>query len=164
MVLLKNGTVVEDTLADVSAAEQVPENGGILISVAQWQEHRDALIQRSDPLGIVLRSDEKPELIADDLQYFGVIALDFPAFGDGRAYSSARLLRERFGYPGELRAVGDVLLEQLHFMNRVGFDAFAIKSDDAVRDWEIAAADISVWYQPSSDGRVPATQLRHNKN
>ena len=97
-------------------------------------------------------------------QYFAVIALDFPAFGDGRAYSSARLLRDRYSYRGELRAVGDVLLEQLHFMNRVGFDAFAIKSDDAVRDWEIAAADIRVsgTSRPAMAGSRPA-QLRHNK-
>ena len=163
MALLKNGSVVEDIYIDASNAEQIPDSGAILISVAQWQEQRGNLTQRADPLGIVLRSDEKPEAIADDLQYFAVVALDFPAFVDGRAYSSARLLRDRYGYEGELRAVGDVLLEQLHFMNRVGFDAFAINSDHAVRDWEIAAADISVWYQPSSDRRTSALELRHHR-
>jgi len=164
MALLKKGALVEDAFTDVSTAEQIPDSGALIVSVTQWEEQRDALVQRDDPLGIILRSDEKPSLIADDLQHFALIALDFPAFGDGRAYSSARLLRDRYGYEGELRAVGDVLLEQLHFMNRVGFDAFAINSDDAIRDWEIAAADIGVWYQPASDGRVTAAQLRHQKN
>jgi uncharacterized protein (DUF934 family) len=161
MALLKNGSVIEDTYTDVSSAELIPDSGAIIISLAQWQEQRDKLSQRTGPLGIVLRSDEKPEHIADDLRYFSVIALDFPAFGDGRAYSSARLLRDRYGYTGELRAIGDVLLEQLHFMNRVGFDAFAINSNDAVHEWEIAAADISVWYQPASDGRTSVLELRH---
>jgi uncharacterized protein (DUF934 family) len=164
MALLKNGSVADDNYVDVSTAEQIPDNGAIIVSLAQWEEHRDVLAQRTDALGIVLRSDEKPALIAKDLQHFAVVALDFPAFSDGRAYSSARLLRDRYGYTGEVRAVGDVLLEQLHFMNRVGFDAFAINSDHAVRDWEIAAGDISIWYQPASDGRTSAVELRHNKN
>ena len=161
MALLKNGSVIKDSYTDVSGAELIPDSGAIIISLTQWQEQQDTLAQRTDPLGIVLRSDEKPELIADDLQHFSVIALDFPAFGDGRAYSSARLLRDRYGYSGELRAIGDVLLEQLHFMNRVGFDAFSINSTDAVHDWEVAAADISVWYQPASDGRSSVLELRH---
>jgi len=72
-------------------------------------------------------------------------------------------LRERFGFDGELRAVGNVLLEQLHFMHRVGFNAFVVESDDAAREWEIAASDISVWYQPTADGRKPVMQLRHGR-
>ena len=90
-----------------------------------------------------------------------MIALDFPAFTDGRAYSYARLLRDRYGYQGEIRAVGDVLLEQLFFMHRVGFNAFSIIDDDAAEAWEVAAADISVWYQPTSDGRPSVLELRH---
>lgn len=163
MALLKNGHPAEDRYTDISDREAFPEDlpGAVIVSLQQWQEHRDALANRADPLGIVLRSDEKPALIGNDLQHFDVIALDFPTFRDGRAYSSARLLRERFGYAGELRAVGDVLLEQLHYMQRVGFNSFAVTSDDALRDWEIAAADISVWYQPGSDQRATATALRH---
>jgi len=162
MALLKNGKVADDIYTDISAGEEIPASGAVIISLAQWQENRDALADRDDPLGIILRSDEKPDAIADDLGHFALIALDFPAFGDGRAYSTARVLRDRYGYAGELRAVGDVLLEQLHFMNRVGFDAYSVSSDDAVRDWEIAAADISVWYQPTGDGRTSVLQLRHS--
>lgn len=161
MALLKNGAVETDLYTDVSTADIIPENGAIIVSLVQWLEQRDALLARNEPLGIILHSDEKPETIADDLDSFDVIALEFPAFKDGRAYTYARLLRTRYDYKGELRAVGDVLLEQLHFMHRVGFNAFDIHSNDAVRAWEIAAADISVWYQTTGDGRTPIIRLRH---
>ncbi len=161
MALLKDGKLVDDIYMDVSQDSIVPVIGPIIISLAQWQAHRAALADRNDPLGIRLSSDEKAETIAADLQHFQLVALEFPIFRDGRAYSTARLLRERYGYAGELRAVGDVLLEQLHFMNRVGFDSFDVRSSDAVRDWEIAAADMSVWYQPTHDGRHAVLELRH---
>lgn len=161
MALLKNGVVCDDPYIDVSTADEISTDGALVVSVAQWQSQRDALIRRAAPLGIVLRSHEKPAAIAADLHHFDVIALDFPAFRDGRAYSSARLLRERYGYRGELRAIGDVRLEQLHFMHRVGFNAFLVADKDAVRAWEIAAADIHVWYQPTNDGRPSVLELRH---
>ena len=98
MALLKNGVPVDDIFLDVSSAETIPASGAIIVSLDQWQTEAPALSARKDPLGIVLRSHEKPAAIADDVHKFAVIALDFPAFGDGRAYSSARLLRERFGW------------------------------------------------------------------
>jgi len=161
MALLKNGKLIEDAYTDCTDLETIPPAGAVLVSVEQWQQHRDALVSRQEALGILLKSDEKPELIADDLAHFALIALEFPAFGDGRAYSYARLLRDRYNYAGELRAVGDVLLEQLHFMHRVGFDAFAVHSDDAIAAWETALADLSVWYQPTGDGRASVIELRH---
>jgi uncharacterized protein (DUF934 family) len=136
----------------------------VIVSLAQWQAQRDALLARGAPLGIRLHSDQPPELIAADLPRFSVIALEFPKFRDGRAYSYARLLRERYGYKGELRAVGDVLLEQLFFMLRTGFDAFELTSQDPVGDYRTALADFSVWYQPAADGRPTAVQLRHRKH
>jgi uncharacterized protein (DUF934 family) len=161
MALLKDGKLLDDVYTDVSQDSIVPVIGAIIISLAQWQAHRASLEDRTDPLGIRLSSDEKAEAIAADLAHFNLIALEFPIFRDGRAYSTARLLRERYGYAGELRAVGDVLLEQLHFMNRVGFNSFDIRSSDAVHDWEIAAADMTVWYQPTNDGRQSVLRLRH---
>jgi uncharacterized protein (DUF934 family) len=161
MPLLKNGSIVNDPFIDVSGEDTLPASGSLLVSIEQWRVHKDELAARPDACGVVLRSDEKPENIADSLDQLAVIALDFPAFGDGRAYSYARLLRDQYGYEGELRAVGDVLLEQLHFMHRVGFNAFQIKSDHAIKDWEIAAADVSVWYQPTCDGRTTVLQKRH---
>ena len=161
MALLKNGRLTDDTYTDVSASNEIPATGAVLVSLEQWREHRDALLMHSGKLGVRLASDQKPALIADDLEHFDLVALEFPAFTDGRAYSYARLLRDRYGYTGEVRAVGDVLLEQLNFMQRVGFDAFSIADDGTAEAWEVAAAEISVWYQPTNDGREPAVELRH---
>lgn len=163
MALLKDSKVVEDIYQDVSQDSIVPVIGPVIVSLDQWDAHRASLVNRKDPLGIVLGSDEKAESIAADLAHFDLVALEFPKFRDGRAYSTARLLRTRYGYAGELRAVGDVLLEQLHFMSRVGFNSFLIQSGDAVGDWETAAADITVWYQPTGDGRPSVIELRHKR-
>ena len=163
MALLKDGAICDDIYTDVSATDDLAAGslpqGAVIVGVPQWQELRDTLIARDDPVGIVLRSDEKPSLIENDLAHFDVIALDFPTFRDGRAYSYARLLR-RMGWEGELRAVGEVLLEQLHYMHRVGFNSFLIDSDAAVDDWTTAAADFSVWYQPTGDGRATVLAQR----
>lgn len=161
MALVKNGKIADDQYRDVSDAENPDFSGAIIVSLQQWQDHRDRLSRHDAPLGIILNSDEKPEHIKDDLEHFLVIALEFPTFRDGRAYSYARLLRDRYKYAGELRATGEVLLEQLHYMQRVGFDCFVVASDDAARDWEIASKDLSVWYQPASDKRTTVASLRH---
>jgi uncharacterized protein (DUF934 family) len=163
MALIRNGAVVRDEFVNAIGLADIPASGPVIVSLEQWLANLDALMVRRDPLGIRLRSDQNPEIIADDLDHFAVIALEFPVFKDGRAYSYARLLRERWGFRGELRAVGDVLLEQLHFMQRVGFDAFELESDDPARDWEIAAHEFSVWYQATGDGRMPARDLRHQR-
>jgi uncharacterized protein (DUF934 family) len=163
MALIKNGELVESSFVDASGAETIPATGPVIVSLEQWQAQRDALLARGTPLGVRLRSDQPPERIAGDLEHFAVVALEFPKFRDGRAYSYARLLRERYGYRGELRAVGEVLLEQLFFMLRTGFDAFDLTSDDPLRDYQTAVGEFSVWYQPTADGRPTAMQLRHSK-
>lgn len=161
MALLKDGRLQTDPYLDVSGQEDWPDDGALLVGLDQWQERREELLERDEPLGIRLRSDQKPDNIAADLEHFALVALEFPVFKDGRAYSYARLLRERYGFDGELRAVGDVLLEQLQFMHRVGFNSFVIDSPDAVRDWETAIAEIGVWYQPAADDRTTVIQKRH---
>jgi uncharacterized protein (DUF934 family) len=161
MALVKNGELFTSSFVDASGAEAVPASGPVIVSLDQWKVQRDDLLKRGTPLGIRLHSDQAPELIAADLQHFAVVALEFPKFRDGRAYSYARLLRERYGFKGELRAVGEVLLEQLFFMLRTGFDVFDIQSADPLEDYRTALADFSVWYQPTADGRPTAMQLRH---
>ena len=89
-----------------------------------------------------------------------MVALEFPKFRDGRAYSTARLLRERYGFAGELRAVGDVLRDQFLFMHRCGFDAFEVADEQAVAAWRKAIAEFTVFYQTATDGRAPAGALR----
>ena len=160
MALIKDGNLVTDSFVDASAATAIPVAGPVIVSVAQWQSERAALLARGTLLGIRMHSDQSPELIAADLPHFALVALEFPKFRDGRAYSYARLLRERYAFKGELRAVGDVLLEQLFFMLRTGFNAFELQSADPLGQYRTALADFSVWYQPTGDGRPTAMQLR----
>ncbi|MFQ5982179.1 MAG: DUF934 domain-containing protein [Woeseiaceae bacterium] len=160
MALIKDGAFADDPFIDATELESLPEEGALLINLEQWKEHREILLGRRTALGILLHSDEHPESIADDLDNFELVALDFPVFRDGRAYSYARLIRDRHGFTGELRAVGDVLLEQLHYMHRLGFNAFQLDSDQPLEDWQTAAGEFSVWYQPSGDGRPSAMDLR----
>lgn len=159
--LIRNGSLSDDGFVYVGTQDDLPAGVDIIVSLDRWQADRDRLEQRAGRVGVRLRSDEPPELIAQDLGQIAVVALEFPAFRDGRAYSYARMLRDHYGYAGEIRAVGDVLLEQLHFMARVGFDAFELTSSDPERDFEIAQADFSVWYQPAADERETAVELRH---
>lgn len=163
MALVISGRVVTDPYIDCTDREVIPAAGDVLLTVDQWQAGRDTLGGRSGRVGVKLRSDQAPELIAEDLAQLSLVALEFPAFRDGRAYSYARILRDRYGYSGELRAVGDVLLEQLHFMTRVGFDAFELNGEDPEGTYRTAMADFSVWYQPAADGRDTAMALRWNR-
>jgi uncharacterized protein (DUF934 family) len=160
--LIRHGELVDDPYAAPADDEPLPPAGAVLVPLARWQRDRDTLLERADPLGVRLKSDESPELIADDLGRLTLVALEFPKFRDGRAYSWARILRERYGFDGEIRAVGDVLMEQLHFMLRTGFDAFELTSDDPLAQFATAKAEFTVWYQPTGDGRRTALQLRHS--
>ncbi|MEE9280662.1 MAG: DUF934 domain-containing protein [Myxococcota bacterium] len=164
MALIKDGKLVEDAFTPVANDAELPAADPVVVSLARWRDQRDELIARGRALGIRLRSDESPAQIAEDLPHFELVALEFPGFKDGRAYSYARLLRERYGFKGEVRAVGDVLLEQLLFMHRCGFDAFELESEHAVDDWVTATSEISVWYQPTVDGRATAMQLRQERD
>lgn len=161
MALIRNGILSDDEYAQVPADGPLPAEGALLLTLEQWQQWRTELIDRGTSVGVRLASDQHPEALAEDTDRLSLIALEFPSFRDGRAYSYARLLRDRFGYAGELRAVGDVLPDQLSFMQRVGFDAFEIDSDDPVADYADAIGEIGVVYQPAGDDRVPALRLRH---
>jgi uncharacterized protein (DUF934 family) len=163
MALIRDGRLVEDQFVGVANGDEMPDEGPIIVSLARWQSESEQLLRRGAPVGVRLKSDEHPEVIAGDLGQLAVVALEFPVFRDGRAYSYARLLRDRYGFEGEVRAIGDVLLEQLHYMERVGFNAFELDSDDPERAFRIASEDFSAWYQPAADRRVTAAQLRNKK-
>ena len=160
MPLLKGGRLVDDAWITVGDGEPLPAHGAIIVSLKRWQDERANLLTRPDGLGVRLAAGEQPAAIAADLAHLTLIALEFPTFRDGRAYSTARLLRERFGFKGELRAVGNVLRDQLLFMHRCGFDAFEVKDAATVEVWERAMKEIAVFYQPTGDGRTSAIQLR----
>ncbi len=163
MPLIKSGRPVEDPWAYLDDDAPLPEHGPVIVGVARWRAERQYLRRRGPPVGVRMRSDQPPSLIADDIDRLHLIALEFPAFGDGRAYSSARLLRERHGYAHQLRAVGNVLRDQFMFMHRCGFDAFEVADQAAVDGWIEAMSEISVWYQPTADGRAPVSVLRRRR-
>ena len=130
--IIKNGQVIDETwqqLAKDVTLDVIPNCGDIIVPLALWREHAHALKARDGGLGVWLEAGDEVEEIADDLTHFQVIALEFPAFTDGRHSSSAYLLRTRYGYTGEVRAIGDVLRDQLFALRRVGFDAFALRAD-----------------------------------
>ena len=160
MPLIKSGRRVEDPWVYLDDDAPLPEHGPVIVGVARWQAERARLRRRGPPVGVRMKADQPPSLIADDIDRLHLIALEFPAFADGRAYSSARLLRERHGYAHELRAVGTVLRDQFMFMHRCGFDAFEVADQAAVDGWIEAMSEISVWYQPTGDGRAPVSVLR----
>jgi len=161
MALIRDDQLVDDDSRLLADDEALPASGKVVVSLARWQKERDALLARKEPVGVRLKSDESPETIAADLERLTLVELEFPKFRDGRAYSNARILRERYGFQGELRAVGDVLMEQLHFMRRTGFNAFEISGPDPLGQYRTAQAEFSVWYQPTGDGRETAINLRH---
>ena len=163
MPLLKDGRIGDDPWVESDGAADLSTPLPLLVDLDKWREHRDKLTRRDAPLGLRLASDQSPDMVADELDRFALIALEFPKFTDGRAYSYARILRERCRFEGEVRAVGNVLRDQLSMMRRCGFDAFEVPETAAKRQWEKAFTDITIFYQPSTDGRAPTSELRRRK-
>lgn len=164
MVLLERqgdgAAIIADRFLRVTDEEGLPVSGGVLVSLARFQAERESLLSREGELGVWLKSDESPTAIAEDIDRFALVALDFPVFSDGRAFSYARLLRERYKYVRELRAIGDVLCEQLPFMLRSGFDTFEMPSAKAVEEFNAVISEVRIVYQPTGDGRSTAIDLR----
>jgi uncharacterized protein (DUF934 family) len=161
MPLLKNGKLIDDPWTHVADEVAVPASGPVIVGLKRWRQERDALIKRKDPVGVRLQSDHTAGDVAPDLEHLGTVALAFPVFKDGRAYSNARRLRERHGYTGEIRAIGNVLRDQYLFMQRCGFDALEVKEGETEKDWQKATRAITVAYQPAADDRETVLQLRH---
>jgi uncharacterized protein (DUF934 family) len=163
--IIKNRHLVQDNwrLLEVGAdgaLPDVPAEGDIIVPLALWQARRDELLAHPGRLGLRLDGHEGPEAVADDLAGFGLIAIHFPKFTDGRGYSTARLLRDRYGYRGELRAVGDVQRDQLLYLARCGFDAFALKEGRDPAAALAAFADFSEAYQAGIDRPLPLFRRR----
>ncbi len=132
--LIKDRRIVADNWLLLSRGPagglpEVPESGDVIVPLALWLSRREDFLAHPKKIGVWLDANEGPEAIAGEVERFAVIAVNFPKFGDGRGYSIARLLRERHGFKGELRAIGDVLHDHLYFMEQCGFDAFALRDD-----------------------------------
>lgn len=158
--IIKGREVVDDDwgvlrLDEDQTAETVDVPAGkIIVPLAVWQAQREALSAR-EQVGIWFAPDELAHTVKDDLDKFAVVAVDFPKFSDGRGYSIAFNLRRRLGYTGELRAIGDVLRDQLFQMQRCGFDAYATREDRNIHDALKGLTVFSETYQASVDTPLP---------
>jgi uncharacterized protein (DUF934 family) len=160
MPLVKGGQVVKDSYVRVADDAPIPAGVPVVISGARFITDAAALVATGTPVGVLWPNDRRVAELAPWLDKLSVVALTFPTFRDGRAYSQARLLRERYNYRGELRATGDVLRDQFQFLLRAGFDAFEVKKAIDAPMFAEAAARFSVFYQPSADGRLPVLRRR----
>ncbi len=129
--------------------------GHVLVPLAIWLGQADVIASRSD-VGVWIAPHEDPATLRDSLDRLPVVAVDFPKFTDGRGYSIGHLLRTRYGYRGELRAIGDVLPDQLDYLRRVGFDAYAVRADKDIRDALRLLTTFSEPYQNSWEPPLPA--------
>lgn len=145
----------EDPFTFVGDDERAPP-GDVILTLARYHAEGAWLSSQCRTLGVRLTAAEAPEDLAAHLDRLAVIELEFPKFRDGRAYSAARILRERMGFEGELRAVGDVLLEQAFEMVRCGIDAFEPADGSTAAEWTAAARRFRYVYQRAADGREPA--------
>lgn len=160
--IIKNTAIIEDqwTLLDADVELNAALNTQQpIVPLALWQAHKEQL-KAINPIGVWLEAEQEIESLLDDLELFTVIALNFPVFTDGRHFSSARLLRERYAYSGEIRAIGDVLRDQLFFMQRCGFDAYALRSDRCPIDALKSLTELSVSYQAAYDQSLPLYRRR----
>jgi len=168
MPLVKHGRIATDIFVHVPDGAELPGDGAVLVSAARFLEDPEALLKRSGKLGVTWPNNRDVDDLVPYLERLAVIALVFPSFRDGRAYSQARLLRERHGYDGELRATGQVLRDQFVFMLRAGFDAFEVKKESDADAFAETVKRYSVFYQPTGDGRITALhrrmQLRHSES
>jgi len=160
MPLVENGQIVQDRYHYLGNDEPIPERVPVIVSAERFQADADGLIRRDGSLGVLWPNDRRIAELAPWLGHLALVALQFPKFRDGRAYSQARLLRETYGFRGTLRATGDVLRDQFHFLIRAGFDSFEVKKAADASAFAQAASRYSVVYQPSADGRVPALRRR----
>ena len=163
--LIKDGAIVENTWALLAkpeadaAAVEVPA-GQVIVPLSVWNAQKDQLQSRTD-IGVWLDSDEGAELIGADANRFPVIGVNFPLFMDGRAFSTARLLRERYGFTGELRAVGNFIRDQLCYLRRCGVNAFAFANPETNLEEAMKSLnDFQEYYQASVDQPLPLFRRR----
>jgi len=160
MPLIKDGRIVEDGWTSVPDGEAVPADRPAIISFERWQAERDSFAGRNAALGVRVKSGTLAPAIAPDLDRFALVAVEFPKFRDGRGFSTARELRERYGFTGEIRAVGHVIPDQYQFLVRTGFTSVEAPDGTNEASWANALTEISVVFQPSLDDAKPVSLLR----
>ncbi len=162
MPLFKNGRFVEDPWLFLADDEPLPSEGMVVVSFARLVEAKErGLADRDGWLGVSLTGADPVEELRPWLSRLSLVALTFPVFTDGRPLSTARLLRERYRFTGEIRATGQLLVDQYPFLVRCGFDAFAVPPGPALRSWR-GRTELGLVYQPDGYGQARAIwRLRH---
>jgi len=159
-LLLKDGAVAENPWLTIEDdAETVPD-GPVIVGLARWRRDRALLSARNTPLGVRLKSDQLAGEVAADLDRFALVALEFPIFRDGRAFSTARELREHHGFTGDIRALGHVLPDQYQFLVRTGFTSVEVADSANLASWRHALGEITVAYQAAITDDSPLSNLR----
>jgi len=159
--LIKDGAIIEDrwTLWREQPTGALAPDRPAIVPLPWWIAQRSALLARGE-VGVWLAPDADPQALADDIGRLPLIAVDFPQFSDGRGYSIARLLRSQYGFSGELRAIGDVLRDQLFYLRQCGFNAFAVRSERNLEDALRGLRDFSDSYQATAATPVPLFRRR----
>lgn len=162
--LIKDKAIVDDSWIVIEATdtpEAVDTNAsGIIVPLNVWQAQKSKLEARKSDIGVWLNSDQLADELGTDAAGFAIVALNFPGFMDGRGFTAARLLRERFGFEGELRAIGHVIRDQLFFLQRCGFNSFAMGDDIDLEAALSSFDDFSETYQGASDQKLPLFRRR----
>jgi uncharacterized protein (DUF934 family) len=160
MPLVEGGRIVEDRYLRVTDDAPIPDRVPVIVPATRFLADAGELTRRDGSLGVAWPNDRRVAELAPWLGHIALLALEFPKFRDGRAYSQARLLREQYGFRGTLRATGDILRDQFNFLVRAGFDSFEVKKAADARVFAEVLARYSVVYQPGADGRLAALRRR----
>src|ERR1700732_2794062 len=161
MRLVKAGPLIDDRYVRILDDAPIPDDLPAIVPAARFLADAADIARREAPTGVLWPHNRKVAELAPHLEALALVALVCPSFRDGRAYSQARLLRENYGFRGELRATGDVLRDQFMFLVRAGFDAFEVKKDADVAAFGNEIARHTVFYQPTGDGRLAVARARH---
>lgn len=155
--VFRDGRFEPDDWVILDATASIPEEGRAFLPFARWLAERDGLAGDPRPLGVLVKPGDDPEKLGPDLDRLAAIAIDFPAFTDGRGFSYARVLREHLGYQGELRAIGNVLLDQIPLMIRCGIDAFVVTHAPTRARLSMGdTAEVELYTQPVGREEPPA--------
>lgn len=163
MPLIKDSAFAENVFTNLADDQEAPAGVPIIVSLKRWLAEAEALSALNVALGVRLGADQPPDAIGDGLRRLALVVLEFSKFRDGRGYSWARLLRQRLGFKGEIRAAGEVLRDQWLFMRRCGIDAFEVRPGTRIEDFRAALDELTVFYQPASDRVTNVLALRHNR-
>jgi uncharacterized protein (DUF934 family) len=160
MPLISNGEIVADRYVRIADDASIPDDVAVVVSAARFLANAEYLLRREAPTGVLWPNDRRVAELAPYLHRLALVVLNFPVFKDGRGYSQARLLRERYGFRGELRASGQILRDQFLFMVRAGFDSLEVLKPADAEAFAAVLTRYSVFYQAAGVGRLSAARPR----